>query len=67
MAYYHNKETQESTYSMPTSCAWVKGFVGGSPIYTNTITHQSKWKMPRALAWKHLHAVDTNTCAFFPD
>jgi hypothetical protein len=60
--YYHNKETKVSQYSLPTSCAWVKGFLDGSLLYTNSITHQSKWTMPKALAWKHLHSVESNTC-----
>jgi hypothetical protein len=60
--YYHNVDTQQSQYNVPPSCAWVKGFMEGSTLYTNTITHQAKWTLLKALAWKQLHNGETNTC-----
>jgi WW domain len=64
--FYHNVDTKQSQYNVPPSCAWVKGFMEGSTLYTNTITHQAKWTLPKALAWKQLHNAETNTCGRCP-
>lgn len=61
--FYFNPATKESVYQTPTSCAWIKTYIDGNAAYTNTITHQSRWMVPKALAWKHLHELETNSCA----
>lgn len=63
LPYYHNEQTGVTQYSIPISCSWVKGFIDGTPVYTNSITHQTRWTTPRALAWKYLHNTESNTCA----
>jgi len=52
--YYQNADTQESRWSVPTSCAWLRQSKQGIYVYYNFVTKQVIWTRPDSLCWKFI-------------